>query len=413
MDILKSKALLITEFFIVLLCISLILMAGLSNKSKNPNPKATQPPSAISQSESTSYSTQNNTTGLPLSIPKGFALSNVVTQLKSPRVILIDPKQNILISDPGDGKIYLSRDDNKNQKPIAIISNLNKPHGLELLCIESKCTLFIAESDNVSKYDYTLNSDIPIISNKQKILDLPQGGNHISRSIKLYKGKLLVSIGSSCNVCIESDKRRGAVLIVDLDGKNIKIFASGLRNSVFMVNNPFDDSIWATEMGRDLIGDDIPPDEVNVLKEGQNYGWPMCYGSNVHDSIYDTKNYLKNPCDKPEYIPSQVNLQAHSAPLGLAFIPNTSEFDEGLRNNLLVAYHGSWNRSKKTGYKIVKIKLDEAGEYVSTEDFITGWLDSSNKVLGRPVDIKFNSKNNSFYISDDKLGVVYKLALTK
>ncbi len=156
-------------------------------------------------------------------------------------------------------------------------------------------------------------------------------------------------------------------------------------------------------MGRDNLGDDLPPDEINLVEYGKNYGWPICFGKNIHDTNFDKNTYIRNPCGEPDTIGSFIDLQAHSAPLGLSFVPQhiwPEEYD----GDLLVAFHGSWNRSEPTGYKIVQIKFDTQGKFISTEDFITGWL-AENVALGRPVDLKFHSGN--LYISDDRAGVIY------
>ena len=186
---------------------------------------------------------------------------------------------------------------------------------------------------------------------------------------------------------MESDTRRAAIWWANLDGSDFKPYATGLRNSVFMTLNPTTNEIWATEMGRDFLGDDIPPDEVNIIREGKFYGWPFCWGDGNTDKDVN-KGGTKFDCAKS--VNPQIKLQAHSAPLGLAF----------LGSDLLVSYHGSWNRSAPTGYKVVRFRNGVQ------EDFITGWI-KGKEVLGRPVDILV--KGNEIYISDDKAGLVYRL----
>lgn len=205
-------------------------------------------------------------------------------------------------------------------------------------------------------------------------------------------GKLLISVGSSCNSCIESDQRRAAIYQANPDGSEFKAFATGLRNSVFMAVNPRTKEIWATEMGRDNLGDDTPYEEVNIIREGGMYGWPYCYNNQTVDQSIN-EGGAKFNCGSS--ISPHVTFQAHSAPLGLAFFGN----------ELLVSFHGSWNRSVPTGYKIVRVKLDAGGKPTTQEDFITGWL-SGGTAKGRPVDILVG-KDNKIYVSDDKLGVVY------
>jgi glucose/arabinose dehydrogenase len=175
-----------------------------------------------------------------------------------------------------------------------------------------------------------------------------------------------------------------------------------------MAIHPVTGAIWATEMGRDNLGDNLPPDEINIIKKGGNFGWPICYGKNIHDTNFDKNTYIRNPCMEPLELPSYIDIPAHSAPLGIAFVPDEG-WPESYWYNALVAYHGSWNRSVPTGDKIVRIVLDAHGNYVRTEDFITGWLSASGTKQGRPVDIKI-LPGGTAYISDDDAGVLYKLS---
>ncbi len=210
-------------------------------------------------------------------------------------------------------------------------------------------------------------------------------------------------------MCEEKDWRYGKILLVNPETKELKPFASGLRNAVFLALEPGSGRIFATEMGRDYLGDDLPPDEINVIQEGKDYGWPWCYGKQVHDGQFDKAGAKKEFCPQTE--PSFVDLPAHSAPLGLAFIP-AEGWPKEYQGNLLVAYHGSWNRSVPTGYKIVRLKPDGKGGYGPPEDFITGWLTPENRALGRPVDI-LALPGGVMYISDDKAGVVYRVVYSE
>ncbi|MDO8435683.1 MAG: PQQ-dependent sugar dehydrogenase, partial [bacterium] len=207
--------------------------------------------------------------------------------------------------------------------------------------------------------------------------------------------------------------RRAKILAGNLETGELTEYARGLRNSVFMTTNPITKEVWATEMGRDLLGDDLPPDEINVIKKDKNYGWPLCYGKNILDSVFhkDDHVHIRPDCTSPFEEPSRVDLQAHSAPLGLAFIPEAG-WPKEMWNDLLVAYHGSWNRSVPTGYKIVRIHLNEKGEYERTEDFITGWLTKNNRALGRPVDILIQD-GDAMYVTDDQAGIIYRVTYVK
>lgn len=353
----------------------------------------------------------------PLSIKNDAIASIYAKNLENPRVLQFAPNGLLFVSVPAEGKIYALIDSNNDgiaEEKKIVAENLNNPHGFAFKCQtseggEEKCKIYIAETDKVSEFDFDKASSIAL--NGKKIVDLPPDGRHITRTIMFMpspdENKLLISVGSSCDVCIEKNERRAKILAYDITTKELKDFASGLRNSVFMAIHPVTGKIWATEMGRDFLGDDLPPDEINIIDEGKNYGWPVCYGKNIHDTDFDKNTYIRNPCMEPFETPSHIDIPAHSAPLGLAFIPEEG-WPEDMRRNLLVAYHGSWNRTVPAGYKIVRYKLDENGKYMGEEDFMTGWL-TSEGALGRPVDI-LALPGGILYISDDKAGVVYRVA---
>ncbi len=348
---------------------------------------------------------------LDLKLPEEFSISVFAKDLNGPRVMLRDPVGNILVSEPSAGDVValINNQEGIADKKIVVASGLNKPHGLAFNCLEEKCKFYIAETDKVVEYDYD-ETNLKAINGK-KIIDLPNDGGHNTRTLLFMpyptEDKLLISVGSSCNVCTEKDSRRAKVLVYDTKTKKLTDFATGLRNSVFMTIHPVDGSIWATEMGRDLLGDDIPPDEINILRSGNWYGWPWFYGKNVEDHNFSPN---ARPSFAKEATPSHIDLQAHSAPLGLSFIPEEG-WPEEYWYNLLVAYHGSWNRSVPTGYKIVRIKLDANGKVLGApEDFITGWL-TDKGALGRPVDI-MTEPGGKIYISDDKAGVIYLVKRT-
>ncbi|MCI0532694.1 PQQ-dependent sugar dehydrogenase [bacterium] len=354
---------------------------------------------------------------LPFSVPEGFAVSLFVDNLESPRDIAVNPSGGFLVSEMGEGKITLVRDsdgDGKAEDRKVLIDSLNNPHGIALKCRDDGCDLYVAESHRVSRYAY--DSKTPAASFTEELLDLPDkpGGGHFTRSLLLLDGEgentLFISVGSSCNVCVEEDERRAAILALDLNAGESRIYAKGLRNAVFMDRHYVTGDIWATEMGRDFLGDDLPPDEINILKEGAHYGWPNCYGKNVHDADFDKNTYVRNPCMEPFETPSRIDIPAHSAPLGIAFIPEEG-WPEDMWYDVLVAYHGSWNRTEPTGYKIVRFPLDAEGNLEGEPvDFMTGFL-ASDGAVGRPVRILV-FPGGTLFVTDDKAGVIYRVYRT-
>ncbi|MFA6106792.1 MAG: PQQ-dependent sugar dehydrogenase [Patescibacteria group bacterium] len=348
----------------------------------------------------------SNLTGLPLSLLAGFSISIFADNLPGARVIEFDRAGNIYLSRTGEGRItFIEIKDGKKVSQKDIFSGLDGPHGLAF-DPEKPEILYFAEENRISRVDAgKLLAGEKV--NPEKIADLPFGAGHSTRTLIFGRdGRLYVSIGSSCNVCNEADNRRAKIFSMNKDGSDFREYARGLRNSVFMALHPKTGEIYATEMGRDLLGDNLPPDEINIIKDKGNYGWPICYGKNIHDTVFDKNTYIRNPCAEPFETPSLIDLPAHSAPLGLAFIPEEG-FGNDLAGNLLVAFHGSWNRSRKTGYKVVMIKINEKGEG-QIEDFITGWLTVKEEVLGRPVDIKIGP-DKAIFITDDNRGVIYRV----
>lgn len=340
--------------------------------------------------------------GFPLKLPPEFSISIFAKDLPGARMMAFDGFGNMWVSQTSEGKISTLEigDDGKVKRQGVVFRGLQKPHGL-VVDPQNSNLLYFAEENKISRV--TLYSD----DSPKKIADLPFGGGHFTRTLGFGPDdRLYVSIGSSCNVCDEKDSRRAKIFSMKKDGSDFKEHAKGLRNAVFFTWSYVDGRMWATEMGRDLLGDNLPPDEINIIESGKNYGWPICYGKNIHDTNFDKKTYIRNPCQDPFETASYIDIPAHSAPLGLGFVPEEG-WSEKYWYDLLVAYHGSWNRSIPTGYKIVRIKLDSKGNFEGIEDFITGWL-TDGKVLGRPVDVLIQP-GGVMYISDDKAGVIYKV----
>ncbi len=361
------------------------------------NPSSQDITKAISQNAPKKAQNSND---FPLVIPDGFSISLYARELGNPRVLAWDPHGVLLVSIPSQGKVVALPDENKDgiaDKTLTVIDGLNRPHGLAFY--DGK--LYVAQTNGVSSFAY--DSAARKASGEQKLVDLPAGGNHFSRTIGFGPdGKLYITIGSSCNVCVEKDWRRAKMLVANADGSGLREYATGLRNSVFFIWHPVTHELWATDMGRDLLGDNVPPEEVNVIEDGKNYGWPYCYFTRVHDDAFDPEK--KQRCNTT--IAPRITFQAHSAPLGLTFIPDS--WPEEYRGDLLVSYHGSWNRTVPTGYKVARFQLDSSYMSQGESEFLSGFLEG-NSAIGRPVDLLFNMAGDLF-VSDDKAGVIYRIS---
>ncbi len=333
-----------------------------------------------------------------MNVPPNFSVEILAKDLPGARVMVQDTFGNFWVSQPSQGTItQLEMQDGKVVRQNAVFRNLRNPHGL-VLDPERSLMLFIAEEHRISRVP--LYSDGPM----ETIYQLPAVGRHFTRTLGIGPdNRLYVSIGSTCDVCVEKDPRNGSILSMNQDGSDVKTIATGLRNAVFFTWSYVDGRMWATEMGRDFLGDDVPPDEINIIQEGKNYGWPYCFGKQVRDTRFDaSKNF---DCATTE--PSHIDLPAHVAPLGIAFIPEEG-WPESMWYDLFIAEHGSWNRSEKSGYSLVRVPLDSKGNPEgNSQDFISGWLENGN-ALGRPVDILIRP-GGLMYLTDDKKGVVYKV----
>lgn len=336
----------------------------------------------------------------PLTLPSGFSISILSDNVPAARVLIVDSNNHLYVSQTKIGQI--SKINLQNGRQEVFIANLKRPHGLSFDPKDQQM-LYIAEEDRISR----VNVDAP--DQIEKIADLPQVGRHFTRSLAFGSdGKLYLSIGSTCDTCIEKDERHGTIMVMNKDGSDFRLFATGLRNAVFIRLSPFD-NLWVTEMGRDFLGDDLPPDEINIIKKAGFYGWPYCYGKNIHDEQFDNSKNASRFC-KNDAIASFIDIPAHSAPLGLDFVP-ISNWPRDYHGDLIVAYHGSWNRTIPTGYKLVRMKLDDRGNYQGVEDFIDGWL-TNEGALGRPTDVLITD-DGVLYISDDKAGVIYRVIYEK
>lgn len=349
-----------------------------------------------------------NVNGKTINVPKGFTLNVFAKNVGSARFMSASPDDTLFIGTKDNDKIYAVKDtnnDNVADSVNVIESGLNSPHSV----FYYKKDLYLGEENRVSAYR-SIKSDGTYTKKEILIDNLPAGnkltgGGHKTRTVAIGPDeKMYVSIGSSCNVCEENDERRATIMRFNIDGSNGEIFATGLRNTVgFDFKNG---QLYGADMGRDQIGDDIPPEEINIIQKNKDYGWPYCYGDNIANPEFPEKtDFCKTKTEKPF-----ANIQAHSAPLGVSFLSQAAQstWPKQYQDGMLVALHGSWNRTIPTGYKVVYIDMstDEPKQY----NFLSGWLENNAEAWGRPVGMVFDSKGN-LYLSDDKQGLIYKLSL--
>jgi glucose/arabinose dehydrogenase len=344
-----------------------------------------------------------------LKLSEGFHIS-IFSQAPGARFMTFTPGGVLLVSDTNDGMVLALPDpqhSGKASRTVTALQELNAPHGLAF----HNGKLYVAETDKVSSYDW--NEAQLRASNPRLITNLPRGGAHFTRTILFANGKLYVSVGSDCNICVEKDERRAAVLEMNDDGSAQHIFARGLRNAVGLAFNSRTGTVWAGDNGRDWLGDNLPPEEVNDLgKNGGDFGWPYCYGDRHPNPEFRAAGEKR--C--PSTIPPKVEMQAHGAPLGIAFYSG-SLFPKEYEGDLFVALHGSWNRSALSGFKVVHIKIGPNGEpQGGAEDFITGWVKPGEKKdgprMGRPVAV-LPGPDGALYVSDDTANVVYRVTYGK
>lgn len=338
---------------------------------------------------------------LSLVLPEGFKIETYAEDLASPRFMEIDEKHRLYVAESGGGRVLVLIDednDGKVDKQVTLIAGLEQPTSLAFT--PDKRGLYVAESHQITLLE--LGPNLEILGRTLVVDDLPAGGRHRSKTVLVgADNKLYVSIGSSCDVCEEEDDRRAAVMQYGLDGSNGFRFAKGVRNAVGMAVDPSSGSIYVSNHGRDLLGDDLPPETVYRLEAGMDAGWPYCHAGN----LLDPKFGKTGSCDKVAQPVFQ--FQAHSAPLGIFFYTG-AQFPSRFRDGFFLAYHGSWNRTVPTGYKVVFVPK-QGDKYGPEEDFVSGWLDAEQRVNGRPVGFA-QGADGSLFVSDDRAGMIYKVS---
>ena len=334
-----------------------------------------------------------------LKLPDGYRLNLYAAGLGRSRAMALTPTGDLLITVPGRKLLLVKADqdgDGRSDGTETLLEDLNSGHGLVL----DGGWLYVAESGGVVRMRY--NAAKRQIEGEREILtsQIPTGGAHWTRTIKRGPdGWFYVSVGSTCNVCIERHPWRASMLRFK-PGKEPEMFASGLRNTVGYDWQPGTGRLYGVDNGRDWLGDDMPPEEVNLIEQNGFYGWPFLHGDNLADPEYGKVggDAVKRAI-KPIY-----GLDAHSAPLALTFLRNQKAPD--MKNTALVTQHGSWNRSSRSGYQVVSLSWDAAGA-ITERPFLTGFV-LDEDVVGRPVDV-VETGDGTIFISDDLSGVVWRV----
>tara|TARA_R110000868_G_scaffold259361_3_gene517196 strand:+ start:26209 stop:27372 length:1164 start_codon:yes stop_codon:yes gene_type:complete len=345
-----------------------------------------------------------------LRTPTGFTVEEFSNQVPGARQLAVSPSGIVYVGTRKtgeNGKVYavVDRDnDFKADTVYTIISGLRMPNGVAF----KDGDLYVAEISKIWRFENIENDlsnpPVPILISD----DFPTETSHGWKYIAFGPDeKLYIPVGAPCNICNKEDENPiyGTLTRLNKDGTNREIVARGIRNTVGFTWHPETQNIWFNDNGRDWLGDDIPPGELNeITEEGQHFGFPFLHASSIWDPEFGEAGKVR----EVEFKKPILELGPHVAPLGLLFYTGTM-FPSEYINQALIAEHGSWNRSEKIGYRIMMVTFDEKGNPTSYEPFITGFLQSDEDVRGRPVSI-VQLEDGSLLISDDYAGKIYRVS---
>jgi glucose/arabinose dehydrogenase len=339
-----------------------------------------------------------------LHLPTGFSIDVWASDFTDPRTMLLAPNGDVFLAEPGLNRIQLLRDsdaDGVAQTRFVFMRGLNEPFGLAL----HDGYLYIGNTDSIVRVPYTMGQTTSLAT-PEKIATVP-GGGHSTRGLLFSDdgSKLYVSIGSSGNAEPEANPVRAAIVEMNPDGSGQRVFASGLRNPVTMAHNPANGSLWTVVNERDGLGDDLVPDYATEVRDGAFYGWPYAYiGPHEEPRLEGQRPDLVAKAIVPSVL-----IRSHSAPLGIAFYDGAM-FPASYKGSAFVALHGSWNRAKRTGYKVVRIPFVNGQPSGGYDDFAIGWSldENSSQVWGRPVGLLV-LPDGSLLVSDDGGGKIWRV----
>jgi glucose/arabinose dehydrogenase len=337
-----------------------------------------------------------------IKLPPGFTIAVYARGVSNARQMALGANGTLFVGSRDAGNVYAIIDrnnDNIADEVITIAKGLNMPSGLAF----RDGALFVAEVSRVTRYDnieaQLKNPPRPVIVNDR----FPHETHHGWKFIAFGPdGMLYVPVGAPCNIC-RPDAQHGVIKRMKPDGSGLEVFASGIRNTVGFDWHPITKELWFTENGRDLMGDDIPPDELNYApQKGMNFGFPDCHAGTIPDP-----DIGKEPCSK--FTPPAMNLTPHGAALGMRFYTG-SMFPPEYRNQIFIAEHGSWNRTTPIGYRVMVARLN-GNKVVKYEPFAEGWLQGGS-AWGRPVDVLV-MPDGALLVSDDKADAIYRITYSK
>lgn len=336
-----------------------------------------------------------------LHVPEGFKLSLFAEGIPDARSMALGEDGAVYVGTRTEGKVYALRDtdrDGKADRVLTVAQGLKMPNGVAV----SEGDLYIAEVDRIVKIEDIAAHEAEPPKPKLVTDAYPSDRHHGWKYLRIGPdGKLYVPVGAPCNICLSEKDIYASLTRLDKDGKNLEIYARGLRNSVGFDWNPATGELFMTDNGRDMLGDDVPPEELNAApKAGLHFGYPYCHGGDIADPEFGARRACK------EFAPPAWKFPAHVAALGLRFYRGTA-FPEKYRGQLFVAQHGSWNRSTPQGYRVVMVRF-ENGKPVADEVFAQGWLQADGTVLGRPTDI-LEMPDGALLVSDDAQGAIYRI----
>lgn len=339
-----------------------------------------------------------------IKLPTGFNIEIYAEDVINARSMCYSPSGILFVGTRGGDKVYALTDDNRDGRAdnkYLLYDNGNMPNGVAY----KDGDLYVAEVNRILRFkDIDAHLDNP--PTPEVVYDSYPNENHHGWKYIAFgpDGKLYVPVGAPCNICESEDPIFNSISRLDIDTKENEIVHQGIRNSVGFTWHPETGHLWFTDNGRDWMGDDMPACELNVAKEDNlHFGYPYCHQGNLLDDEFGEGH----SCD--DYVAPAQNLGAHVAPLGIEFY-TSDKFPDKYRNNVaFIAEHGSWNRSKKSGYVISMVTLDDDYNSIAYDTFAEGWLDkSADEAWGRPVDIEF-LPDGSMLISDDFADAIYRV----